>query len=197
MLYTKATLYQHLTSTSVRLQLLIYPWKMNLQPYTAIAPSLILSLVSHRRYYPHCLHESPGYLDFCIQELLSLYLSLQCCLCGLSKLSFSIPRGLGTSGWDSESVWVETIRSGVVFLTRMDTGGLLLASVQAVFHATQAISFKSNWSKVNLWFWPYILVFIKFFPVVGYCMFFLRILCALLSFPLYFSLHFPPAMFMC
>jgi hypothetical protein len=78
MLYTKATLYQHLTSTSVRLQLLIYPWKMNLQPYTAIAPSLILSLVSHRR---------------------------------------------------------------------MDTGGLLLASVQAVFHATQAISFKSNWSK--------------------------------------------------
>ncbi|KAH9548804.1 hypothetical protein CY35_11G106300 [Sphagnum magellanicum] len=51
---------------------------MNLQPYTAIAPSLILSLVSHRR---------------------------------------------------------------------MDTGGLLLASVQALFHATQAISFKSNWSK--------------------------------------------------
>ncbi|KAH8948623.1 hypothetical protein BDL97_11G104000 [Sphagnum fallax] len=59
-------------------QLLIHPWKMNLQPYTAIAPSLILSLVSHRR---------------------------------------------------------------------MDTGGLLLASVQALFHATQAISFKSNWSK--------------------------------------------------
>jgi hypothetical protein len=28
-----------------------------------------------------------------------------------------------------------------------------LASVQALFHATQAISFKSNWSKVNLWFW--------------------------------------------
>ncbi|CAK9197696.1 unnamed protein product [Sphagnum troendelagicum] len=78
MLCTKATLYQHLTSTSVRLQLLIHPWKMNLQPYTAIAPSLILSLVSHRR---------------------------------------------------------------------MDTGGPLLASVQALFHATQAISFKSNWSK--------------------------------------------------
>lgn len=182
MLCTKATLYQHLTSTSVRLQLPIHPWKMNLQPYTAIAPSLILSLVSHRRYYPHCLYESPGYLDSGIQELLSLYLSPQCCLCGLSKLSFSIliTRGLGTSGWDSESVWVETIRSGVVFLTRMDTGGLLLASVQALFHATQAISFKSNWSKVNLWFW---LIFwsLFIFSLLSVIVCFFLLLCVLFS----------------
>jgi hypothetical protein len=44
---------------------------------------------------------------------------------------------------------IESIRSGSLFLARIFTGGPLLASMQALFHATQAISFRSNWSKVN------------------------------------------------